>query len=249
MGEPIFIEPHYDDIALSCGGNVAQCANTGSPRILTVFGAEPRDLSLSPFAASMHSEWGLSPGEAVGKRRQEARCAASTLGPSIQLEWLDFEDAIYRDHRYDSDEALFGEVLDGPELVNAVASAILDRCEGPIYVPMGVGDHVDHQIVFQAALRVAADGYEVYAYADLPYALYDRAFRQRLQAVRWGSSCTVPLTNEEFDRKWRAIECFRSQHTVIFADFDAPRSRFQAFHRQQSEGELAERYWRLPAET
>lgn len=246
--EPIFVEPHYDDVALSCGGFVSQEARTGSPLILTVFGGEPQDLNLSDFASKMHDDWGLSPAEAVGRRRAESACATTELGAAIRTTWLPFQDAIYRDHRYDSDAALFGTVLDGDELINSLAVSIAEVGEGPFYVPMGVGNHVDHQIVFEAAKMMAADGRQVYCYPDLPYALNRQAFLNRWNAVRWESDIVVQLDAGDFERKWRAIQCFTSQLPVIFAEFDDPRRRFEDFHHSLTDGGLAERFWRMPVE-
>ena len=56
-----FLSPHYDDIALSCGGTVALLARSGlAPEIAIVFGDEPDPSQpLTPFAAMQHAEWGL----------------------------------------------------------------------------------------------------------------------------------------------------------------------------------------------
>ncbi|MFW6075964.1 MAG: PIG-L deacetylase family protein, partial [Chloroflexota bacterium] len=196
MVDPIFVAPHYDDVALSCGGLVSATAKSASPLILTVFGGKPDDLDLSDFAAEMHDQWGLAPAEAVERRREEDCCASKVLGESVRSRWLPFEDAIYRSHAYDSNLKLFGRVLDNGGLVDEVARAIGSAGGGPIYAPMGVGNHVDHQIVFRAVPLLTSAGREVYFYADLPYALDRAAFCARLQNLAWGSTFAVEMDEE-----------------------------------------------------
>src|SRR6185312_9724559 len=97
----IFLAPHYDDVALSCGGTVARLSDSGhKPLVITVFGGVP-SAPLTPFAQDMHDLWGVGPGDAVALRREEERCAEQVLG--ARSVWLDFLDAIYREDRYTSD--------------------------------------------------------------------------------------------------------------------------------------------------
>src|SRR4051794_35360271 len=91
----VYVAPHYDDVALSCGGTVAMDARTGAPLIVTVFAGQP-DGSLSAFAHLQHAQWGVSEAEVIAQRRREDACAAAALGASVATRWLDFLDAIYR---------------------------------------------------------------------------------------------------------------------------------------------------------
>ncbi|MGN6673994.1 MAG: PIG-L deacetylase family protein, partial [Thermomicrobiales bacterium] len=46
-----FLAPHYDDVALSCGGTVALLAGQGArPLVVTVFGGDPSSVTLTTFA-------------------------------------------------------------------------------------------------------------------------------------------------------------------------------------------------------
>ena len=69
-----FVSPHYDDIALSCGGLAALLAKAGAPvRVEVVFGEEPDPARpLTPFAEEMHRGWGLSAGDVIAGRRAES---------------------------------------------------------------------------------------------------------------------------------------------------------------------------------
>src|SRR6187402_1498642 len=91
----IFLSPHFDDIALSCGGMAARLAKTGAQCIgLTVFavGAGEGE-ELSPFAQGQHAMWEAWSGAKVEAfneaRREEERLAMKLLG--LQPVWLDFQ--------------------------------------------------------------------------------------------------------------------------------------------------------------
>lgn len=173
----LFIQPHYDDVPLSCGGTVALMAERGgSPHMVTVFAGELVDEMVGEFAAWKHSRWKVSdPDQVQAIRRAEDAAAARALGCDVR--WLGLPDAIYRGDRYSSDSELFG-ALRGEELELAahLAEEIRHLPEwrdgARVFVPLGVGAHVDHQLVFEAGRHLAALGVEVYAYEDCPYAIH-----------------------------------------------------------------------------
>lgn len=103
----LFIQPHYDDVPLSCGGTVALLAKGGhEPHMVTVFASELLPQMIGPFAAWKHERWKLTdPDQVLEARRAEDAGAARTLGCDVR--WLGLPDAISRD-RYTSDRALFG---------------------------------------------------------------------------------------------------------------------------------------------
>src|SRR5688500_18662938 len=107
LGPAIFVQPHYDDVPLSCGGTVARLAERGDcPSIVTVFASELVDAMVGEFAAWKHSRWKLTdPDAVVEARRAEDAAAARTLGCTVR--WLGWPDAIYRGDRYRSDAELF----------------------------------------------------------------------------------------------------------------------------------------------
>ena len=50
FGPAIFVQPHYDDVPLSCGGTVALAAVQGQrPAIVTVFASELLDEMVREF--------------------------------------------------------------------------------------------------------------------------------------------------------------------------------------------------------
>lgn len=239
--------PHYDDFALSCGGAVASYAAVDDVWVVTVFGGVP-DGQLSRFARDMHASWGVGEAEVVAARRREDVCAQRALGP-LQAVWLDFLDAIYRDHGYDSDDALFGDVLaDDHAVISQLTEQLREFGADVYYVPLGVGNHVDHQLVHQAGRRLAEQGCNVWAYPDLPYALDEATYGSK-RAVTMGVEATlIEVSEAAFERKWAAISCYASQLPVIFRGMADPRAAFERYHRRVGNGRLAEQVWRVEAE-
>ena len=77
-GPALFIQPHYDDVPLSCGGTVAALAQNGlEPRMVTVFASEILDAMVGDFAAWKHARWRLTDPDAVldTRRAEDAEAA------------------------------------------------------------------------------------------------------------------------------------------------------------------------------
>ena len=252
-GSAVFLAPHYDDVALSCGGTVARLADSGAtPLVVTIFGGMPSG-PLTQFASDMHERWGVGPDDAIALRRREEQCAERVLGSrSI---WLDFADAIYREDRYTSDPQLFGTIHPAErDIAIEIQQAVLDRLENDdvtatsFYVPLAVGNHVDHQHVLAAGVLLAAAGHEVWAYEDFPYA-GDPAWRDSIDAracsVTSNQSRLDRLTPQQLARRVESVLCYRSQLDVIFRHQGDPAAAIQRYAHVAGQGQPAERFWRL----
>lgn len=252
----VFLSPHYDDIALSCGGTAALAARgPGEADVALIFGDHPDpDQPLTDFAASMHRQWGMDASSVIAGRRAEEAKASEILG-SRDL-FLPFRDAIYRGDRYTSDPVLFSRPAeDEADLPRQIAEAA--GLSGPadsavrVYAPLGIGFHVDHQHAFIAGLRLAREGWEVWFYEDLPYALRDGAKDRRLAAigtmVKSGPLVDVePVWTEKID----AIMAYPSQLSTIFGDYvgvgstrDAIDGAMSRYAREAGGGRRAEHFW------
>lgn len=253
----LFLSPHYDDVALSAGATVARLADLGrAPETVIVFGSEPDPAEpLSPFARAMHLGWGLSASDVIASRRAEEEAAAAILGARTRV--LPFRDAIYRGHRYLSDDDLFGEPAAAEEslpreIVAALELGAPDR-DVRLYAPLAVGRHVDHQLVFRAAAGLAGHGWDVWFYEDIPYALTPRASAARWEEIREvaAPAALVPA-QAGWERKLDAILEYPSQLETVFRQYvgvGTSRAEIGAalakYARQAGEGQLAERFWGL----
>jgi LmbE family N-acetylglucosaminyl deacetylase len=251
----LFLAPHYDDVALSCGGTVAALAAYGAPPlVVTVFGGEPAATDLTAFARWQHERWGTGEADTVATRLTEERAAADALGCATAT--LPFLDAIYRGEAYLSDEALFGTVDPADAalpaqitdaLLSLPALATADPAAVTIFVPLAIGNHVDHQIVYAVGRMFVARGWRVYAYEDFPYAVLGDMTAQRLTVVvdEVGAAETRPVA-ATLARRVAAIGSYHSQLPVIFRFTDDWPGAIAAHAFALGAGQEAmERFWPL----
>lgn len=248
----IFLSPHYDDAVLSCGGTVALLADQGcQPLVVTIFGGEVLDDMITDFAKWKHSRWGAASVEDIVYRRQEEDGDAVRVLGGIPR-WLGYPDAIYRGDRYLSDPSLFGGKPQPIEtgLVDMIANEIRAMPEwdehGTVYVPMAIGGHVDHQLIYAVGRQYAAQGVRVLAYMDCPYAMHTPAgVERRLADVasEIGSPIHAPIAST-LARRIAAIDAYRTQVPVIFRFTTDVPGTVTDFARQIG-GDLgpAERFW------
>jgi LmbE family N-acetylglucosaminyl deacetylase len=250
----IFLAPHYDDVALSCGATVAALADAGlRPLIVTIFGGEPASDDLTAFARWQHERWGTEADDTIATRLAEDNAAATVLGCDTHI--LPFLDAIYRGDGYLSDEALFGALLpaDCPlaeKIVTAVtALPAMNTPQGTVfYVPLAIGDHVDHQLVYRVGQLLAAHGWRVLAYEDFPYAILGDAAERRHAAIAGEvGPLEVRSIAATLGRRLEAIAAYESQLPVIFRFTDDWRATVTA--SAQHGTETIERFWPLDSRT
>lgn len=247
----IYLSPHLDDAALSCGGGLARAVSAGQPALVVNIcgGSPPPGGPFSPFATFQHERWGLPAEEAVARRQAEDAAALAILGAdSLDLGVLD---AIYRlPEAYADDETLFGPVAPDDTLADAIAPALralAARCPGAIfYAPLAVGGHVDHQAVHAAADALAHAGIPVAFYEDLPYATVDGAVDARLAAV--GATAFAPVAVDiggTIERKLSAVAAYASQLGTLFGGEDQMRQALSQHARMvaPSGAAFGERLW------
>jgi LmbE family N-acetylglucosaminyl deacetylase len=258
----IFLSPHYDDSPLSAGATVKILADNGfTPETLVVFGAEPdRAQPLSPFATAMHAGWGLTAEKVIASRQAEENAAAMILGACSRV--LPFRDAIYRGHAYLSDDDLFGAPSANDASLPGEIVASLDLGERPdrstrLYAPLGIGRHVDHQLVHRAGADLAAAGWDVWFYEDIPYALKPGALEARLTELG-AATHLEPAACIAAARAWNAkldaILSYPSQLETVFRQYvgvGTSRSEISAALRDYAtragDGAAVERFWRMQA--
>jgi LmbE family N-acetylglucosaminyl deacetylase len=249
----VFLQPHYDDVALSCGGTAALWADAGcGPTIVTLFASELVHAMVGEFARHKHSRWQLEDHDQVhAARRAEDARAAAVLG--CRVRWLGIPDAIYRGDRYASDASLYGPVH--PEehgLADHLAHELIELPEwqpgAQLFVPLAIGSHVDHQLAFMTGQRLAARGVEVWAYEDLPYAIHTPTGRtarlKELEGLLGGTEAV--RIDATLDRKLQAIDAYATQVPVIFRFTPDFRAAVTGHALEAGAGAgPAERFWRV----
>ena len=252
MSIHLYLSPHLDDAALSCGGRMAAQVVAGERvRVVNVFAGVPDYSRLSAYAQRQHTKWGW-PTDPVGGRRAEDEAALRGLGAEVE-HWDDC-DCIYRQvdgaFVYTDHDAVFGPVHPAETpLVTRLASRFSQLAQAlpdaHFYAPLGLGGHVDHRITRAAALAVQRLGADVRFYEDFPYATQPQA----LQAVQaeLGGRWTSELTPIDVEAKIRLIAGYASQLLAVFKDparMPGVVREYAAALAPNGQGAY-ERYWRL----
>lgn len=241
----IYLSPHLDDVALSCGGQVYMLAEAGKPVLIaTVMAGDPPRRSPSAYAKSLHDRWQFQTDAAARRRAEDAR-ACRILGAD-HLYW-DIPDCIYRSHPeadmplYNSDEDIFGDIHETEmNLVGRIAGYIraLPQCER-IAAPLAVGHHVDHQLTRLAAEQ--ANGRSLIYYEEYPYARDAGAVEKVAQKQGLPlEAAFIPLTEDALRAKIQAIAAFESQLSTFFRDLNDMEDDVRQFNKSTG----GERIWR-----
>jgi LmbE family N-acetylglucosaminyl deacetylase len=245
----LFVSPHLDDVALSCGGFVARLAAGGQPvMIATLCTADaPDGEELSEAAQHVHWEWQLGE-QPYARRREEDITACKSLG--VQPLHLDMLDAVYRHD--DAGLPLYmrdfigGRVreADWQHHLPAVKAVLREplRSASQVYSPLGIGGHVDHVIIRRAVEELADEEtplrYPLHYYEDFPYAGKAREF-EGTPVMDGLAPALIPLSEDEIEARIRAIACYPSQMFALFGKADAMPARVRNYVARAG----GERYW------
>lgn len=202
-------------------------------------------------------------GDLMAERRLEDERYAAFAEASVVF--LDLPDAVFRG--YEGDEQLLGDPRADDPAPAAILRTEIARLEPQkVYLPLGVGGHVDHQLMRRVGMALLAERSDwvmpgprwtgcVTFYEDFPYA-YWREFA-RLEDLPAGALGSIPSdvalapeyapVTDVVERKIRGIALYESQIDRLFGGVDqmADAVRAQAARIGQL-GAVpggAERYW------
>ena len=251
----VYLVPHLDDAVLSCGGLISRQVQAGEPvLVITVFAGSPDCAELSVFATRLHHCWDLGDDPVAG-RRIEDQLALASLG--AEYRHLGHEDCIYRHAPdgsgwlYPKRDDMFGDVdpteLDyGRTLARELRPALPLTGRATLYAPLGVGHHVDHQIVRLAAFILRRGGYDVRFFEDCPYSAGAGELESALRDApgsNWSSKLEL-LSSEDMEAKIKAISRYTSQLDLLFGGpAEMRRQTLEFFSSLGTGGGYAERYW------
>jgi LmbE family N-acetylglucosaminyl deacetylase len=174
----VVISPHFDDAVASCGGCIADWITKGkNVLVATVFSWGPGEKLFKKSAFAKPPDY--------DRRRAEDKAAMGLLG--VDFIWLGYGEILFRENiplfRY---WPCYRKTPSNEALSQALASDVLAICKRTgcyqLMLPMAVGQHMDHQLVFQAGIRFLREKvhpcpiifYEDYPYILYPYMLYYR---------------------------------------------------------------------------
>ncbi len=234
----IYLSPHPDDVALSCGGLLWEQAQAGNrAQVWTICASDPPAGPVSPFAAALQARWG-TPFEASRQRRLEDVQSCNVMRAAY---WhFPLPDCIYRRadkagaYLYTSEESLFGP-LDEREagLVEWLREVFAQKLPEGVQLacPLSLGGHVDHRLTRLAAERL---GQTLWYYADYPYVLdHGHQLAQFIQPswqARW-----FPISEAGMAAWEAAVAAHHSQISTFWTDAEAMRAALRAYARQEGD--------------
>jgi LmbE family N-acetylglucosaminyl deacetylase len=235
----IYLSPHFDDVALSCGGLVWEQGQAGEDiQVWTICAGDPPPGPLSPFAAYLHTRWQTGP-NAPGERRAEDLAACRAMGAKPRH--FDLPDCIYRRspdqaaHLYTSEHDIFGPIHPQEQGLIAQQAEDLARhlpARATVVCPLTLGGHVDHRLT-RAALEKT--GRSLWYYADYPYVL-NRA--PELEALRQsGWTCeSFPVSEAGLEAWIASVAAYTSQVSTFWPDVTHMRSSLRSYWQSEASG-------------
>ncbi len=229
--EWIYLSPHFDDVAFSCGGLVWEQTKSGlDVSIWTICAGDPPPGPISRYGQGLHERWGTGP-NAVAARRNEDLFSSRLMGADSRN--FSIPDAIYRrsaldgNPLYTADEELFIDLRREEEslvvgLKSELEQALPVECE--LVCPLALGGHVDHRLVRSAAEQLNR---ALWYYADYPYTVnpdkdipeYDRALRPR----------PFPVSEAGLKTWQLAVAAHASQISTFWSSPDEMRKAIRAY--------------------
>lgn len=168
----VIISPHLDDAVFSCGGAIAKLAQEGPVLVLNLF---TRYLSDFKSRAVVFGN----------ERYEEEIAAASFLG--FESRNLGELDAAFRRKEYRKLGNIFRPPVAAdiewlPSLRQKVFATLAEINYQHIYVPLGIGWHVDH-VITHLLFENWADFRKIIFYEESPYCLIPHSTRYRLNEL------------------------------------------------------------------
>jgi LmbE family N-acetylglucosaminyl deacetylase len=240
----VVLSPHLDDAVLSCGAVLASAAEANAD-VVTIFNGPPEG-PLSDAARDFHARCGHGD-DAMSHREGEDDLALRHLG--ISPTRLGFPESLYRrdaagQHRHSDLRSAFRSRPEAePEVVQAITDRLLTvtavEKADLLLVPLGIGDHIDHQIVAAAAQDLQRP---MLWYEDIPYAM-NRHYRGWEATLAPADALIHYASAAHWQRKLDAIECYASQHEFLWRNQGYWREALTAYAVSVGGGVTAERYW------
>lgn len=252
MPTALFISPHLDDVAFSCGGTFATLAQAGWQCVLlTVFTRSvPHPTG---FALACQTDKGLGPEvDYLALRRAEDTAAARHLGAAA-VRWLDLPEAPHRG--YHSPAALFANLLPaddiGPELTRLLAAAVSETAPQLIFAPQGLGLHVDHRQVMLAVQAAVPPAVPVLWYRDTPYIIRQPDALPAPELPAGLAELAQPLSEVALAAKVAASQAYVSQLGFQFGNAEQVRIKLTQLASAEGQAagveQVAERFAGRPA--
>jgi LmbE family N-acetylglucosaminyl deacetylase len=234
MSTALFLSPHLDDVAFSCGGTLARLKARGwKVALVTLFTRSvPHPTG---FALACQTDKGLGPEvDYMALRRQEDRDFAALM----EVDWLVWAQLPEAPHRgYDSAAALFTPPREddriGEVVVERLSPLMTELRPDLVLAPQALGSHVDHVQVVRVMTSLGAWPHRTLWYRDTPYAVRQPGARPDPALPGDLRPLAVNVT-AELPRKVAGCTCYRSQVGFQFGGAQAVGPTLDTFHQREA---------------
>jgi len=195
------LEPHPDDLALSIGGFILNKLKEG----YEVY-------CITPFSKE---------GAITEKRRLENRRALESCG--IKITFLDIPVSKKRGYKlhYDNIKKKDLDLLE--KLSKDIKGIIDDINPSLILCPLGVGNHIDHKILFKICNEKLRKKRKILFYEELPYANRRNYLEERI--------CELKKKNY-LRKKYESVDKYISKKLFMVSQYRTQYSNFQEIKKE-----------------
>jgi len=182
----VYVSPHFDDVAASCSGRIFKQVHQGeSVLVVTVFTrAVPHgSKTLSKTLKSVLN---------YQRRREEDQKAMQRMG--VDYLWLEYPEILFRNQKpWARYWPHYHTTPSNRTLCDKLTRKFHEICRrthcADLILPLGVGQHMDHQIIFQAGVTLLHGQdhpFRIVFYEEIPYALFPFLLIYRLKKTGVG---------------------------------------------------------------
>lgn len=246
----LFISPHPDDVPLSCGALVSDLCHTQGEAVtvLTVMSGDvPDELPQTPIVQDLHQRWKIGHNPSIERRAEDKR-ACEILGAEVIH--TPIMDCVYRtldgQALYPDEASLWGDVhTDDPAFSQLDAwFGTFDRTPDTLYLPMAIGNHVDHKLVLAWGLQFSQQYPQmtVKFYEDYPYSESSKHVESTLNSFPVSIQPITHVCSEQaIEVKLKSIEAYDSQISTFWHSVDEMRQKIRTFMTRS--GTATENLW------
>jgi LmbE family N-acetylglucosaminyl deacetylase len=221
----VYVSPHLDDVAASCSGRIFKQIQQGeSVLVVTVF-TRAVDTGSNTVSKALKSVLNYP------CRREEDQRAMQRLG--VDYLWLEHPEILFRNQKpWTRYWPHFRTTQDNKALCDNLTREFHEICRrshcADLILPLGVGQHMDHQIIFQAGVAMLHGPdhpFRIVFYEETPYALFPFLLIYRLKKTGIGyqslgrqhqqTDITGHLSRKAAFRFWSSIPSLGIHGTLI----------------------------------
>lgn len=227
----IFISPHFDDVALSCGGLVWELTAAGNEvSIWTICGGIPSNAVHSAIVDTLHERWKSNNQAAIIRQQEDIRSCQNLNADYMHFDLLD---CIYRVNEvgsplYPSEESLFGSIHPADFiLIDYYAQKLLHLIpqNAIVVCPLAIGNHVDHQLSRQIAEKT---GKVVWYYGDFPYIMRNPDHLENVINNDWTSK-KFTISSQGYQAWIDSVSAHASQLSTFWINLQNMETEFRQY--------------------